>query len=247
MLISISESREIGVLTKKEFVQLGDADKQKYLEEYPNSSFRRFFDPDKIKKIHDFLGMDKKRVEQYNAEPGVKKLMSHSEKIFDTIDTIMKIPNSVLRKGFEKLHKTKAIQKLQKGTMKADQFLNKNPFLKKMGGPLVAGALAYQWLNMSFSGDFDDDFNLDNLVNALQGDYSLEELIATPDGLKGLAQLAAGIATGGLLSFPWHKKMNIAFAAAYTGARRLGDSKGAQQMFEKFRNKLGPVPKPLEA
>ena len=152
---------------------------------------------------------------------------------------VLKIPNTALGKTFEELHKTKAFQKLQKGTMKVDKFLNKYPIVKKMGGGIMAGAMIYQWLNMSFSGDFDDDFNVTHIGEALMGNYSVEEFLASPSGAKALAQLAAGIATGGLASFPWHSGMNITFAALYTAAKKIGDdtlAKKAQAQIRKSFN-----------
>lgn len=147
---------------------------------------------------------------------------------------VLKIPNTALGKTFEELHKTKAFQKLQKGTMKVDEFLDKYPTVKKIGGGIMAGAMIYQWLNMSFSGDFDDDFNITQIGEALMGNYSIAGFIASPSGAKALAQLAAGIATGGVASFPWHKGMNITFAAVYTAAKKMGDT----GLMEKAQNQI---------
>lgn len=137
---------------------------------------------------------------------------------------VLKLPNTVLGATFKELHKTNAFQKLDKGMIKVDKFLEDYPAIKKIGGPLMAGAMIYQWLNMSFSGDFDDDFNVSAIGDALQGNYSVQDFVSSPSGAKALAQLATGIATGGIASFPWHSSMNIAFAAMYTGAKKLGDS-----------------------
>lgn len=153
---------------------------------------------------------------------------------------VLKIPNTALGKTFEELHKTKAFQKLQKGTMKVDEFLDKYPTVKKIGGGVMAGAMIYQWLNMSFSGDFDDDFNISQIGEAMSGNYSVSDFIASPSGAKALAQLAAGIATGGLASFPWHKGMNITFAAIYTAAKKTGNTglmEKAQKQIRKSFNK----------
>lgn len=153
---------------------------------------------------------------------------------------VLKVPNTALGKTFEELHKTDAFKKLQKGTMKVDEFLKKYPTIKKIGGGLMAGAMIYQWLNMSFSGDFDDDFNIEHIGEALQGNYSVEQFVASPSGAKALAQLATGIATGGMASFPWHSAMNITFAAIYTAAKRSNNKdlmKKAQEQIRKSFNK----------
>tara|TARA_B100000214_G_scaffold10058_1_gene7206 strand:+ start:4817 stop:5572 length:756 start_codon:yes stop_codon:yes gene_type:complete len=243
MLISLSKEQEIKRLTREKFDKLSRSDQKKYLEAFPSSSFRSNMKlPPSMKKVSDSLGVTGENLKIFYLEPAVRDL-THAlgkgfKNLYDTIDKVIKLPNKAMRKGFEKLHKTKAFQALHKGTIKVDEFLEKNPVLKKMGGPVVAGALAYQWLNMSFSGDFDDDFNVDTLVEALQGNYSIEELLGSPDGLKACTQLVAGMATGGLLSFPWHSKMNIAFALAYTGARRLGNTEIANQMHSRFKKGL---------
>lgn len=153
---------------------------------------------------------------------------------------VLKVPNTALGKTFEELHKTNAFKKLQNGTIKVDAFLKKHPNIKKIGGGLMAGAMIYQWLNMSFSGDFDDDFNIGHIGEALMGNYSVEAFVASPSGAKALAQLAAGIATGGVASFPWASGMNITFAAIYTAAKKNGDKdlmKKAQQLIRKSFNK----------
>ncbi|SBV38202.1 hypothetical protein BN7874_033 [Phage NCTB] len=240
MFICLSKQSEIKRLTREQFDELSRADQKKYLEAFPESSFKTGLKlPPSMEKMAQTLGTNQKDLAKCYKQKDVANLMTACGKgfknLFSVIDQVLALPNRGLKKGFEKLHKTKAFQALHKGTVKVDEFLEKHPVIKKAGGPLVAGALAYQWLNMSFSGDFDDDFNIDNLVGALQGNYSIEDLLGSPDGLKACTQLIAGIATGGLLSFPWHGKMNIAFAAAYTGARKLGNSDLAKRMHQKFK------------
>ncbi len=141
---------------------------------------------------------------------------------------VLKLPNTVLGATFKELHKTKALKKLHKGTMKVDEFLKKYPMIKKMGAPLIAGAMIYQWMNMSFSGDLDDDFDITHIADALKGDYSVESFLGSPNGMKAMAQLALGISTGGLASFPWFSSMNITFAALFTVARKMENTKLAK-------------------
>lgn len=243
LILSLSKGVAVPRVGKETFIRMSKSEQAQYLDAYPMSSYRNLnAQPPGVIKLADELGASPNAISKYLQEPKTNKLLAACgngfKTLFTTIDQVMKLPNKGLRKGFERIHKTKAFQKLHKGTITVDKFLNKHPVIKKAGGPLIAGALAYQWLNMSFSGDFDDDFNLESLTDALKGEYSIEELLGTPDGLKGCAQLIAGLATGGLVSFPWHKKMNIAFAAAYTGARKLGKYAESRQMFERFKPKL---------
>lgn len=252
LAISLSAGIAVPRVSANAFVRMSKAEQESYLEAYPKSSHQYLnAEPPGVINLADRLDVKPKEVATYLREPMTNKLLGACGKgfgtLFNTIDQVLKLPNQGLQKGFEVLHKTKAFQSLHKGTIKVDKFLEKYPVLKKAGGPLVAGALAYQWLNMSFSGDFDDDFNIDDMVSALQGEYSIEQLLGTPSGLKGCAQLITGLATGGLLSFPWHSKMNIAFAAAYTGARRLGQTDVAQKMFKRWKANPDKGRKTLEA
>jgi len=141
---------------------------------------------------------------------------------------------STLRVGFkatfEEMHKSGMLKKIASGAAKADEVLNKYPALKKIGGLAIAGFLVYQWQHMAFSGDLEDDYNVSNIPKALTGDYSIEDLFASPKGLLGLAQLGVGIATG--LTFPWGAigASSIKLAVLYTGARAIKNSSLADKV-----------------
>lgn len=139
----------------------------------------------------------------------------------DATTHVLAFANNAARSAFTEIAKTKAVKKLQSGLLTVDKFLDKHPVIKKMTGPMVAGALCYQWMNMAFSGDFDDDFDVSAIGNAMSGEYSVHDLLSSSSGLKSMAQLALGVDTGGLASFPWHASLNIGFAALYTGAKKL--------------------------
>lgn len=135
----------------------------------------------------------------------------------------------------EALHDTKSFQMLKKGTMKVDAFLDEHPVLKKATGAVVAGAVLAQWYHMSFSGDFESDYDLSAVGGAMAGTYGITDLLATPDGIKGMALLSLGVATGGMsMLWPGGKK-GMMLAAAYTGARKLGDTETAQKIFGRMK------------
>lgn len=121
---------------------------------------------------------------------------------------------------FKELYETKAVQKLRTGAIKVDSILNKYPKLKKIGGLVVAGLLLYMWLNMTFIGDLDYDFNFTNVVNSLRGSYSITDLFVSADGLMLIALFGSGTAFG--LSMPWlgAKSYNLLLALTYTGYYR---------------------------
>lgn len=135
----------------------------------------------------------------------------------------------------DKVAATKAIQGLQKGTIKVDEFLDKYPKLKTASGVAIAGFLTYQWLSMSFSGNLDSDYDLSSIPEAIAGNIGFTDILATPAGVKGMGLLAAGLATGGLSTLWLGGKKGMMMAAAYTGAKKLGDKKTENTMFAKMR------------
>lgn len=120
---------------------------------------------------------------------------------------------------FNDLAKTKTFQKIQAGTMKVDEVMDRYPLLKKVTGIVVAGLLFYIWLNMTFIGDLDYDFNFTTLAAAFAGAYTLTELFASPDGLV----LMTLFATGGLISVAWLGSTvgNLTLALVYTAFTHL--------------------------
>ena len=115
------------------------------------------------------------------------------------------------------------------GAEELDQWLARHPDLKKVGGFAVGGLLMLIWLNMSFTGDFDYDFNNATLVDAFKGKYDISELFLSEDGQRMLMLLATGALLN--LSFPWLKAAGkggrLAVSLLYTlGKQRLAGDKG---------------------
>ena len=147
----------------------------------------------------------------------------------------MKAVDSAVNFGADKVASTKAIKGLQKGLIKVDSFLDQYPKLKTVTGTALAGFLTYQWLYMSFSGNLDSDYDLSSIPEAVAGNIGFTDVLATPQGVKGMGLLAAGLATGGLSTLWLGGRKGMMLAAAYTGAKKIGDKKTENKLFAKMR------------
>jgi len=132
----------------------------------------------------------------------------------------------LIKKGlfgiFETISKTGVVERLRSGAMKIDQFLDEYPLIKRVGGLVIAGILIYMWLNMTFIGDFDFDFNLGDVTAALVGKFAIADLFLGPSGLV----LITLFVTGPYISVPWlgSSIYNMCIALFYTGYVKLKES-----------------------
>lgn len=67
----------------------------------------------------------------------------------------------------EYLASTKVLKWTQEKLGELDEFLKKHPKTRRMTGIIVGAILLYIWLNMSFTGDFDYDFDQSTLISAI--------------------------------------------------------------------------------
>jgi len=140
---------------------------------------------------------------------------------------------------FKEMARTKTFQKIRRGAIKTDEILNKYPILKRLTGIVIAGLLLYIWLNMTFIGDLDYDFNFSDTVAALHGTFSIADIFTSPEGMMLIALFGTGAAFG--LSVPWLGKSlyNLTLAIVYTGYAKLkGDKKKIALMKKKMRKGL---------
>jgi hypothetical protein len=159
--------------------------------------------------------------------------------IFKALGEFGKAVRGGLLEVFRELHKTRAIQKVRAGAMKVDELLDKYPILKKVTGVVIAGLLFYIWLNMTFIGDVDYDFNFSDTVAALGGTFSITALFVSPEGLMLLALFGTGSVIG--LSLPWLGKTayNLILAIVYTGYYKYkGNDKKYKEMIDQFKKKM---------
>jgi hypothetical protein len=135
-----------------------------------------------------------------------KKVFDFFSKIKFSVGNIFKRVQSGF-KHFQDLKKaiadylasTKVVKWTEEKLKDLDTFLSKHPKTKRMAGIAVGAILLYIWLNMSFTGDFDYDFDQSALLDALLGKFTLSSIFAGPEGVK----LISLFVTGTLFSFPW--------------------------------------------
>lgn len=147
----------------------------------------------------------------------------------------------LLRKGlmaiFQEMAKSGVVQKIRSGAIKVDDYLDEHPLLKKVGGLAIAALLFVIWVNMTFIGDFEFDFDLGTIAAALHGSFSIADLFFSPAGLAMLALFGTG-AMG--LGVSWFGTTgNIIVGLAYTGLARLRASPKAQELAAKLRTRMG--------
>lgn len=118
---------------------------------------------------------------------------------------------------FKELFRLRIFQKLRSGAIKIDEVLETYPKLTKITGFVIAGLLLFIWLNMTFIGSFDYDFNFSNIAGALRGTFSIADLFVSPEGLMLVALFGTGSILG--ISAPWLGKSlyNLVMAIMYTG------------------------------
>jgi len=159
--------------------------------------------------------------------------------IFRAFGELAKFVRKGLLEVFREIYKLKIFQQLRKGTIKVDEFLDKYPLLKKVTGVVVAALLLYIWLNMTFLGDFEYDFDFSDLAGALAGSFSITALFMSPEGLMLLTLFGTGTAFG--LSVPWLGKSvyNLTVAIVYTGYSKMkGRDKTWKDTMSRFKRRM---------
>jgi hypothetical protein len=133
------------------------------------------------------------------------------EYIFDLAKKGLRIYREVLDAIGEYVAKTKVGRWTDDTLKDLDNFLKNHPKIKRIAGIGVAALLVYIWLNMTFTGDFEYDFNLVDVLAALGGKFSLSQIFAGKDGMKLLLLFATGVIG---LSFPWPGPTSVKFLTA---------------------------------
>lgn len=110
------------------------------------------------------------------------------------------------------IKKTKVMKMTTDKINELSDFLEKHPKIKKYSGVAVAGLLVLIWLNMSFTGDFFDDFDISLVFQCMAGTYSLSEIFTSKEGIRMLSLFALGMVTK--ISFPYPGSNLIKFAIA---------------------------------
>lgn len=153
-------------------------------------------------------------------------------KMLKSLNELTKFIRNGILDIFKEMSKSRIIQKLKSGAIKIDELLDRYPLLKKVTGLALAGLLLWMWLNMTFIGDLDYDFNFSDIILALTGKFTINELFFSPSGLM----LITLFGMGSLISFPWlgHSVLNLSMALVYTGLTKLKD----KNLASIIRNKI---------
>lgn len=190
-----------------------------------------------VKSVIDAVGADIETIQiafkqpsVYNTVKAIGGSISASSRIL--MGTLRTVGKS-LTVGGAAIHDTDSFQKLEKGIIKVDEFMQKNKPLSTLSAVAVSGLAIGQWLRMSFSGDIESDFDLTIIPQAFAGEAGFRELIATPDGIKGMGLLSVGMATGGLPI--WMGGVTgLALALTYSGLQSAGETKAGKVMKERM-------------
>ncbi len=161
--------------------------------------------------------------------------------MFKAVAEGAKALRGVLASVFKELYETKQVQKIRKGAQRIDQLLKRYPKLKMIGGVAIAGILLWMWVNMTFIGNLDYDFNFTNTIEALKGNFSIADLFVSADGLMLMALFGTGVGFG--ISVPWlgATAYNLVLALVYTGYYRYvkPNERKYNDSLKKLRSKIG--------
>jgi hypothetical protein len=146
-------------------------------------------------------------------------------KFFQKIGWSLKSLYNLVKKGFkladqlasaisEYVANTKVVKWTENELRKLDKWLSKHPKTRRIVGIGVAAILVYIWFNMTFTGAFDYDFDMSDMLAALAGSVVLSDLFTGPNGIKLLMLFTTGMIG---LSFPWPGPSHILFVSAVVG------------------------------
>jgi hypothetical protein len=208
-------------------------DKVKNIKSVLTGGLSKLFNEIKIfiEKVGDELKLGITEIVKAFKEKSVFNMLKSFGFMFGKMLKCINMFTSLIRKGifkvFDEMAKTKMFQKIRSGAMKVDELLNRYPILKKLTGLAVAGLLLWMWLNMTFIGDLDYDFNFSDIISAISGNFNIEQLFFSSSGLMLIAMFSLGNFVG--ISFPWLGKssFNLMLGIVYTGFVKLKDSKMA--------------------
>lgn len=163
--------------------------------------------------------------------------------MFKAIQELTKFVREGLLSIFKELADTKIIQKLRRRIIKVDQLIKKYPLLAKITGIAIAGLLLYIWLNMTFIGNLDYDFDFSSIADAISGKFSIADLFLSAEGLMLMALFGTGVGFG--LSIPWLGKSlyNLILAIVYTANKRIKRGGYKVKVDRRFKIMLGRLGK----
>lgn len=143
--------------------------------------------------------------------------------LFDLVKKGFKYYKTVIQAIGDYLAKTRVGKWTEEKLKDLDMFLANHPKTKRIAGVAVAALLIYIWLNMTFTGNADYDFDMSDMISAFAGNFTLSTLFAGASGMALLTLFATG-AIG--LSFPWPGPQHVQFIGGviYGSAKLVGKS-----------------------
>jgi len=143
----------------------------------------------------------------------IKKLIVIVKKGYNAYNKVIKIIS-------EYINNSKIGSWTDEKIKELDEFLINHPYIKRIGGLVVAGLLIWIWYSMAFSGRPDSDFDNVAIFDALTGKFTLSDIFAGPNGVEFLSLLVIGLMGA---SFPYPgSNAHIKFIGSllYSAAKR---------------------------
>tara|TARA_Y100000296_G_C5150866_1_gene246334 strand:+ start:99 stop:1544 length:1446 start_codon:yes stop_codon:yes gene_type:complete len=233
----------------------GDKDKKPSLKDKVKSLFSKEKTQAALKDLKSHVdsvvksvGVDAKLVTKAFKEPSVyntvNALGGSISAAVKTTRGLMQGAGKALEVGGAALTDTPGFDKLQKGMISADEWLEKNPKAKKIAGVGLAAAATAQWWYMSFSGDVESDFDLASVAAAVTGKPvddipSITDFLGTPAGVKNMALLGGGLAGESLIGTAgWaalgSTGIGLGIALTYAGLKWAGETEAGKKVKAKM-------------
>ncbi len=159
-----------------------------------------------VKKLAYTAGIDFKEFAKKVLNKTIYKFFSKikwSLKVLsDKIKAGLKIFKDVKAAIKQYVENNKVVKWTDEKLQELDKFLKTHPKTRRLAGVLVGAMMIYIWWSLiSFTGDVDYDFNMDGVLQAFEGKYSLSDLFGGSDGVKLITLIMTN--TLGGLTFPY--------------------------------------------
>jgi hypothetical protein len=219
-----------------EAVRLHESDQQ--LNEFLSSiagPLRKYYDF--IKELAESTKLGIKKIAEFLKERVVfrffKAIRFSLKRVFDLAKQGLKKYRDLQEAIAAYVAETKVVKWTEDKIKKMDEFLQTHPKTRRLAGIAVAAILIYIWLNMSFTGDLDYDFDQTAIFAALSGSFSLTDLFTGTNGVKLIMLFLSGKLLG--VGFPWPGPSSILFVGSLLyGLAKFTRNKGIQLEFRRL-------------
>ncbi len=229
------QNKEVNSIRYEQYVSILEnyivGDNSNLLEESFSFNIMKVFNVLKtdLNKVKDDWKLTSDEIMKIFSDPNIFQLLRSFgfsiRSIFRSLIAVGNLVEKGLLSIFKEISETKIVQKIRKGLIRVDDLIKKYPLLASLTGIALAGLLLWMWLNMTFIGDFDYDFNMSDIANAVTGKFSLADLFASQSGLMLITLFGSGVLLG--VSIPWLVKSayNLTIAIVYTGYQKLREKR----------------------